>query len=128
MNRMIWPSLFFHLVEHGLEALFTLAAILCAGNERAHIKGKEFAPLEALGYVALHYAEGQAFYDGGFAHASLAYEHRVVLGAARENADNAAYFGIAANDRIHLALAGSLHKVSVRTCSGPQRCPPGVRW
>jgi len=106
------PLALFHLVEHGLEAFLEFATVFCACNERAHIKSKELAALEALRHVALDDAEGQTFHDGGFAHARLAYEHRVVFGAARENANNAADFGISANDRVHLALAGCFHEIA----------------
>ena len=43
--------------------------------------------------------------DRGLPDARFADEHGIVLGAARENLDGAADFGIAANDRVELALA-----------------------
>ena len=39
------PFAFFDLVEHGLEAFLKFAAVLGAGNQRAHVEGKDFAIL-----------------------------------------------------------------------------------
>jgi hypothetical protein len=47
----------------------------------------------------------EALDDGGLAHAGLADEDGIVLGAAREDLDGAADFGVAADDRVELALA-----------------------
>ena len=71
-----------HLLEHGLEALLELAAVLGAGDQRAHVERDDALVLQALGHVAAHDALRQAFDDGGLAHAGLADQHGVVLGAA----------------------------------------------
>ena len=71
------------LLEHRLEALLELAAVLGAGDQRAQVERHDALLLEALGHVAAHDALGEALGDGGLAHARLADEHRVVLGAAR---------------------------------------------
>ncbi len=55
---------------------------------------------------------GQALDDGGLADAWLADEHRVVLGLAREDADDAADLRVAPDHRVHLAFAGLLHQVA----------------
>ena len=68
--------------------------------------------LQPLGHVAGHDALGQALDDGGLAHAGLADQHRVVLGAAREHLDHAADLLVAADDRIELALAGRVGEVA----------------
>ena len=49
---------------------------------------------------------GQAFDDGGFAHAGLADQHRVVLGAATQDLDHSADLLVAADDRIQFAFLG----------------------
>ena len=103
---------FLHFIEHGLEPFLELAPVFGPGDKRAHVQGEEFAALEALGHVALDDAEGQAFHDGGFAHARFADEHRIVLGAPRKNADHPADFRVAADDRVHLALARRVHQVA----------------
>ena len=60
-------------------------------------------PLRPLRHFAVDDALGEAFDNGGLAHARLADEHGVVLGAAREHLHGAADFVVAADDRIELA-------------------------
>ena len=67
---------------------------------------------QPLGDVALHDALGQALDDGRLAHARLADQHRVVLGAARQHLDHPADLLVAADDRVELALAGQLGEVA----------------
>ena len=69
------------LLEHGLEALLELAAVLRAGQQRAQVERPDAAPLEALGHVARDDALGEALDDRGLADARLADQDGVVLGA-----------------------------------------------
>ena len=105
MKRMIWPVRGLDLLEHGLEAVLELAAVLRAGDERAHVERREALVLQRLGHVAAHDALRDALDDGGLADARLADEHRVVLRAAREHLHDAADLLVATDDRIDLALA-----------------------
>ncbi len=100
------------LLEHRLQALLELAAILRAGDERAHVERDDALVLQPFGHVAADDAAGQPLDDGGLADARLADEHGVVLGAAREHLDDAADLFVAADDRIELALAGELGQVA----------------
>ena len=100
------------LLEHRLQPLLELAAVLRAGDERAHVERDDPLVLQALGHVAADDAAGQAFDDGGLADAGLADEDRVVLGAAREHLDDAADLLVAADDRIELALARELGEIA----------------
>ena len=100
------------LLEDGLEPLFELAAELGSGDQGAHVERDQPAVLQALGHVARDDALGQPLDDGGLAHAGLADQDRVVLGAAAEDLDDAADLGIAADDRVHLALARQLDQVA----------------
>ncbi len=106
MNRMISPVPRLHFVEHGLQPLLELAAILRAGDQGAHVERHQLLVLEALRHVAVDDAQRQAFGDGRLADAGLADQHRVVLGAARQHLDGAADLVVAADHRIELALAG----------------------
>ena len=54
------------------------------------------------------HAQSQTFDDGGLAHAGFADEDRIVLGAAREDLDDAHDLVVAADDRIELVLASQL--------------------
>ena len=94
------------LVEHGLEALLELAAVLRAGDQRAHVERQQLLVLEALGHVAVDDAQRQALDDGGLADAGLADQHGVVLGAPRQHLDGAADLLVAADHRVELARRG----------------------
>ena len=95
------------LLQHGLEPLLELAAVLGAGDHRAQVeRHRARLPLQALGHVAGDDPLGQALDDRGLADAGLADQHRVVLGAAGEHLDDAADLGVAADDRVDLARRG----------------------
>ena len=100
-----------YLLQHGLEALFKFAPVLCAGDERAHIQREYCLVLKSLGHVAAHDALGKALGDGGLADARLADEHGVVLRLAREYAHDVSYLRVPAYDRVELVVSGALDKV-----------------
>ena len=100
------------LLEHGLQPVLELAAILRAGDDGADVERDQPLVLERLGHVARHDAQGQALDDGGLADAGLTDEDRVVLRAAREHLDDAADLLVTADDGIELALARQLGEVA----------------
>ena len=112
MKRTTSPVRLGHLLEDGLQPVLELAAVLGAGDERAQVERDEALVLQRLGHVAVDDALGEALDDGGLAHAGLADEHRVVLGAAGEHLDDAADLVVAADHRVELALAGELGQVA----------------
>ena len=69
------------LLEHGLEALLELAAVLRAGQQRPQVERPDAAALEALGHVARDDALRQALDNRRLANARLPDQDRVVLGA-----------------------------------------------
>ena len=101
-----------HLGQHGLQPLLELAAVLGAGDQRAHVERQQLLVLEALGHVALDDALRQALGDGGLADAGLADQHGVVLGAPRQHLDGAADLLVAADDRVDLAFGGRGREVA----------------
>ena len=100
-----------HLVEHGLQPLLKLPAVLSAGHQGAHVQGKDGLVLQRGGHIPLDDPLGQAFGDGGFAHAGLADEDGVVLALAAEDANDVADLVIPADDGVQLVLPGPLHQV-----------------
>ena len=100
------------LLEHGLQPLLELAAVLGAGHHRAQVQRDQPLVLQALGHVAVDDAPREPLDDGRLAHAGLADEHRVVLGAPAEHLDDAADLLVAADDRVELAGAGRLGEVA----------------
>ena len=105
---MTWPSAGLDLLEHGLEPLLELAAVLRAGDHRAQVQADQPLVAQRLGHVAGDDALGEALDDRGLADAGLADEHRVVLGAAGQHLDHPADLGVPADDRVDLAVAGRL--------------------
>ena len=99
------------LLEHRLEPLLELAAVLGAGDHRRQVEGDDALVLQALGDVAVGDAPGEALDDRRLADAGLADQHRVVLGPPRQHLDHAADLVVAADDRVDLALAGAGREV-----------------
>ncbi len=103
-------------VHDRLDPLLELAAVFGAGDHQGEVEGDDALVAQDFGHVAAGDFLGQALDDGGFAHAGLAEEHRVVLGAAAKDLDDALDFALAADDGVHFALCG-------RSRSGRARRP-----
>ena len=67
------------LLQHGLQPLLELAAVLGARHHRTEIEADEPLVLQALGHVALDDPPGQALDDRRLADTRLTDQHRVVL-------------------------------------------------
>src|SRR6185437_9342911 len=94
------------LLEHLLEPLFEVTAIPRAGDQRAEVESVELLVLQRLRHLALDDALRQALDHRGLAHARLADEHGVVLGAAGQHLHDPLDFLLPADHRIELALTG----------------------
>ena len=100
-----------NLLEHGLQPVFELAAILGAGDQRRQVQRHNPLGLEHLGNIPGDDPLRQPFDDGGLAHAGIADQHRVVLRAPGQDLHHAADLVIAANHRIELAAASKVGEV-----------------
>ncbi len=100
------------LLHDGLEPLFELAAVLGAGDDQRKIERQDALIGQERRHVALGDALRQAFHDGGLAHAGLADQHRIVLGAAAQNLHHALQFVIAADQRVERVVHGGLGEVA----------------
>ena len=94
------------LLEHGLEPLLELAPVLGPGHHGAEVERDHPLALQSLGHVAFDDPVGQPLDDGRLAHAGLADQHRVVLGAARQDLNDPADLLVAPDDRVELARRG----------------------
>ena len=101
-----------HIVEHALEALFELAAVFGPGDQRSHVERQQAAILQAVGNVAIDDAQRESFGDRGLADAGFADQHRIILGAAREDLDGTADFFVASDYWVELALARDFGEVA----------------
>jgi hypothetical protein len=100
------------LLHHLLQALLELTAVLRARDEGGEVERVDLLALEELGHLVRRDAGSEALDDGGLADARLADQHRVVLRAAREDLHHALDLGLAADDRVELALCGQLGQVA----------------
>ncbi len=105
-------------VHHSFDALFKLAAVLGAGHHERQVEGDDAFLAQQLGHVALGNFLSQTFDDGGFAHASLTEQHGVVLGAAAQNLDDPLNLVLAADDGVHLPLAGDFCQIPAKGFEG----------
>ncbi len=94
------------LVDDALEAFLELAAVHRTGHQGTNIQLQQTLVHQRRGDIAVHDALGEAFHDGGLAHARFADQGRVVLGAACQDLDDALDLHLAANDRVELLLFG----------------------
>ena len=97
-----------------LEPFLELAPVLGAGDQGTHVEGHQALVLEGVGNVALGNHLGHGFDDGGLAHARLAHQHRVVLGAAAENLDDPLQLLVAPMHRVQLLRPGGLGQVNAQ--------------
>ena len=106
------------LFDDLLQALFELTAVLRARDQRADVQGQQALALQRLRHVAGHDAVGQAFDDRRLADAGLADEDRVVLGAAREDLDQALDLAAAADHGVELVGARRRRQVDAELVDG----------
>ena len=106
MNVMIWPSLSLISASTALRRSSNSPRYLAPATIAAEVERDQPAAAQRLRHVAGDDALGEPLDDGGLADAGLADEHRVVLGAAAQHLHDAADLGVAADDRVELAVAG----------------------
>src|SRR5690606_23340279 len=102
-------------VQYALQSLLELATELGAGNQRPHIKCKDFLVLQSLRDLAVDYALCEPFKNGGLAHARLTNQDGVVLGTALQHLDGTANFGVTTNDRVQFAIGCLLGQIDAES-------------
>src|SRR4051794_34159618 len=100
------------LLEDLLEPLLEVTAVAATGHERPEVEGVELLVLEGLGHLALDDVLGETLDDGGLADAGLTDEDRVVLRAAGQHLHDPLDLFLTSDDRVELALPGSLREVA----------------
>ena len=110
MNRMA-PGIALELLDDLLEPLLEIAAVAGAGEQRAHVEGEHGGVAQNVRHLAVDDAARQSLGDRGLADAGLADEQRVVLLPPAQNLDGAVDLGLAADQRVDLALARLLVEV-----------------
>ena len=105
-------------IHDGLDALLELSAILGAGDHKGEVEGDHAFVAKEFGHVAGRDLLGKALDDGSLADASLTQENRIILGAAAEDLNDAFDLVFAADDRVHLTLAGDFGQVAAKGFEG----------
>src|SRR2546430_3564707 len=100
------------LVEDLLQALFELAAVLGARDQRAHVEREHALVLQRLGHVAEVDLLRETLGDRRLAYAGLADERRVVLGPAAQDLDDALDLHLSTDHRVELVAARELGEVA----------------
>ena len=108
------------LVEDLLQALLEFAAVLRAGDERAHVECEHALAHQRLGDVAEDDLLRKAFRDRRLADAGLADERRVVLRAAAEDLHDTLDLHRTSDDRIERVLDREVGEVAAELIK--QRC------
>ena len=88
------------LLHHLLEALFEIAAIAGAGEQRAHVEREHRRVGQNFGDVRVDDLARETLGDRRLADARIADQQRIVLLPAAQHLDGALDFGLAADQRI----------------------------
>ena len=99
------------LLDDLLEPLLEIAAIARAGEQRAHVEREHRGVAQHIWHFAVHNAAREPLGDRGLANAGLADEQRIVLLPTAQHLDGAVDLGLAADQRIDLAVARLLVEV-----------------
>ncbi len=91
------------LLQHAFQTLLEIAPVLGPGQQRAHVQRIHGALREDIGHGSFDDATRQAFSNGRFPHARLAYQQRVVLAPAAQSLDHALKLLIASDQGVDLA-------------------------
>ena len=103
--------LVFQSLEHALEALLKVATVLGTCQQSAHVQRIHHRLGQNFRHIVLGDAPCQALGNRGFAHASLTHQQRVVLAATAQDLDRALDLVVAPDQRVDLAVLGSLVQV-----------------
>ena len=98
--------LFLQFVDHALQPLLEVAAILGAGDQRAHVERVDRAIGQHVRHLVFDDTAGQTLCDSGLADACLTDIERVVLASATEDLNRPLNLDLPPDQRIDLALLG----------------------
>src|SRR4051794_15891035 len=109
------------LLEHLLQALFEVAAVPGARDQRSQVQRVELLVLESLGHLALDDALSQTLDNSGLADTGLPDQDRVVLGPPGEDLHDPLDLLLPTDDRIQLALTRLLGEVATELVEHQRR-------
>ncbi len=97
-----------HFFQDGFQPIFEFPAVFGAGNERPHVERHKSSVFQCFGYITGHDPLSQPLDDGGFAHARLTDQYRVVFGAAGQDLHHPTDFIIPADNRVEFTQTGQI--------------------
>ena len=123
------------LVHDLLQPLLEVAPVAGAGDDPAQVELDEPLAAQRLGDLVVHDPLREPLGDRGLAHAGIADQHRVVLGAPRQDLDGLLDLLVPPDHRVDLALPGEGGQVAAElvqrrragglaAARGPGGCPP----
>ena len=92
-------------LHHLLQALFEIAAIARAGEQRAHVEREDGRIGQDLRHIRIDDLARKALGDRRFPDARVTNQERIVLLPAAQHLNGALHFGLAANERIDAPLS-----------------------
>ena len=98
-------------VEHLLHALFEVAAIAGAGEQRPEVERVHLRILERIRYVAFVNLERQTLGKSRLANTGLPDQQRIVLSTPAEHLNHSLELQVAADERIDLPSSRPLHEI-----------------
>ena len=99
------------IIEHRLQPLLEFAAEFRARDQCSQVERQDSFVAQALRHFAVDDALCQSFDDGGLAHAGLADQDGIVLGAPLQDLNGAADLVVAADHRVELPRGRALGQI-----------------
>ncbi len=111
----------YELLQHRLQTLFEIAAILGSREQRAHVEHVHLAAREDFGYLAFDDAPCETLGDGRLADARFAHEEGIVLAPPAQRLDDAFDLALAADQRVdfaHQRLGVEIERIRLESAAG----------
>ena len=100
-----------NFLHHLLDTLLKFAPVLGTSHQCAHIQTEDPVILQRAGHISPDDPEGKPLCNGGFAHARLTDQNRVVLGLSGQDPDHVPDLLVSADDRIQLVVFCKFHQI-----------------
>ena len=108
INKQNGVGVLLDLFHNLLEALFKIATIPCASEQKAHVQRIHSRIGEDIWHFATGDLKGQPFGNRCFTNTRLTNKQRIIFLAAAKHLNGAAYFRLATNQRVNFTVTGLL--------------------
>ena len=111
VNEQHGTGLLLELLDHSLEPLFEITAVLGTCQQGPHVERINLGIGQHIGHILLGDAPGQSFSDGGLANTSFTHQQWIVLATTAQHLNDTLDLGVATDQRINLAIASHLVQI-----------------